>query len=127
MNRTRKGKLSAACSRARSALLSLSLVALVLAATGCSGVPRESKSENSRIAQLQTTSIPVEGMSCVSCAARVKRALKGIEGVKEVEVSLERREAIVQFSPEKVSPERLQTAIDGLGYKAGKPRTMEGK
>jgi copper chaperone CopZ len=66
-------------------------------------------------------------MSCVSCAARVKRALKGIEGVEHVEVSLERREAVVRFLPGKVTPQRLEAAINGLGYKAGKSRVVESK
>lgn len=77
--------------------------------------------------QVKTVSIPVEGMSCVSCAARVKRTLKGIDGVQFVEVSLERREATVRFSSDKVTPERLEAAINALGYKAGKSRVTESK
>lgn len=77
--------------------------------------------------QVKIVSIPVEGMSCVSCAARVKRTLKGIDGVQHVEVSLERREATVRFSSDKVTPERLEAAINALGYKAGKSRVTESK
>lgn len=77
--------------------------------------------------QVKIVSIAVEGMSCVSCAARVKRTLKGIDGVQFVEVSLERREAMVRFSSDKVTPERLEAAINALGYKAGKPRVTESK
>lgn len=99
---------------------------LVLGALSCSGARSESNSHTTD-PQLQTVSIPVEGMSCVSCAARVKRTLKGIEGVQQVEVSLERREAVVRFSLEKVSPQRLESAINGLGYKAGKSRVTEPK
>lgn len=83
--------------------------------------------QNTASSQVKTISIPVEGMSCVSCAARVKRTLKGIEGVQHVEVSLERREATVRFTPEKVTPERLEAAINELGYKAGKSRMVESK
>jgi len=83
--------------------------------------------QNTAPSRTKAVSIPVEGMSCVSCAARVKRTLKGIDGVQHVEVSLEHREAIVRFLPDKVTPERLQTAINALGYKAGKSRVMESK
>lgn len=83
--------------------------------------------QNSNAPQVKTVSIPVEGMSCVSCAARVKRTLKAIDGVQRVEVSLEHREATVQFSPAKVTPERLEAAINELGYKAGKSRVVESK
>jgi len=110
----------------RSLLLWLGAAMLVLGNTGCSAARSESNSHTT-VARLQTIIIPVEGMSCMSCAARVKRVLKGIEGVQEVEVSLEHREAMVRLSPEKVTAERLESAIDGLGYKAGKSRVTEPK
>lgn len=113
----------------RSALVLLLLSALVLAATvaGCSSSSTGTSKTQPAAPQLQTIRIPVEGMSCVSCAASVKRALKGIEGVQQVEVSLENREAVVRFSPEKVTTDRLESAINGLGYKAGKSRVAESK
>lgn len=69
--------------------------------------------------------IPVEGMSCSACVARVKRTLKGIEGVSDVKVSLEKREAEIRYQPEKTSPAKLGKAIDELGYKAGVPKWKE--
>ncbi len=113
--------------RLRAVLLWITPVAVVVAIVACSGAFSFVKAQNSSTPQVQTVSIPVEGMSCVSCAARVKRTLKGIEGVQQVEVSLERREAVVRFSPAKVTPERLESAINGLGYKAGKSRVAESK
>lgn len=112
--------------RLRAALLWISLL-VAGAMVACSGASSDLKAHNSSAPQGQTTSIPVEGMSCVSCAARVKRTLKGIEGVQHVEVNLERREAIVRFSSEKVTPERLESAINELGYRAGKSRVVESK
>lgn len=109
--------------RAGVVLLLLGAVAIALTVATHAGGSSDSKSGP----QVQTISIPVEGMSCVSCAARVKRALKRIDGVEQVEVSLERREATVRFRPDKVSPDRLKAAIDVLGYKAGQPRVVEGK
>jgi len=114
-------------SRLRATLLWISPLVIVAAMVACSGAPSDLKAQNSIAPQAQTISIPVEGMSCVSCAARVKRTLKGIEGVQHVEVSLERREAIVRFSPEKATPERLESAINKLGYRAGKSRVVESK
>lgn len=105
-------------------LVSLSVVALVMTVVSCSSGESESKAQSGAL-QLQTVRIPVEGMSCVSCAASVKRALKGIEGVQQVEVSLENREAVVRFFPEKVTSDRLESAVNGLGYKAGKARAAE--
>ena len=69
--------------------------------------------------------IPVEGMSCSACVARVKRGLKAVKGVSEVQVSLEKREAEVRYAPKKTSPEKLAKAIKDLGYKAGTPKPKE--
>lgn len=72
-------------------------------------------------AALRTVVIPVEGMSCVACAARIKKTLAAIEGVGHVEVSLGERRARVAFDSSRVSPERLVAAINGLGYHASAP------
>ena len=71
--------------------------------------------------QIKTTIIPVEGMSCASCAARIKRTLKGMSGVTDAEVSLEKRNVRVRYQEKKVTPKRLQAAINALGYKAKPP------
>ena len=72
-------------------------------------------------ANLTTVVIPVEGMSCVSCAARIKKRLASMNGVGEVEVSLGERHARVRFDPSRVSADRLAAAINDLGYHAGAP------
>ena len=65
--------------------------------------------------------IPIEGMSCGSCVSSVKKKVKSMDGVQDVEVSLEKREAKVSYASSEVSPEEIQKAISELGYKAGKP------
>lgn len=81
------------------------------------------------VSQLQTriVTIPVEGMVCASCTANVKKALKSIDGVTEVEVSLESRAARVRYVEGRTSPEQLVAAINRLGYRAGTPRAEETK
>ncbi|BDG09373.1 heavy-metal-associated domain-containing protein [Anaeromyxobacter paludicola] len=65
--------------------------------------------------------IPITGMHCDHCVQRVKTALQGIEGVKRVDASLEKSQAVVAFQKEKVKPAKLAEAIDALGFKAGAP------
>lgn len=65
--------------------------------------------------------IPIEGMSCGSCVSSVKKRVKSMDGVQDVEVSLEKREAKISYARTEVSPEEIQKAISELGYKAGKP------
>ncbi len=78
--------------------------------------PAASKEANMKVVQ-----IPVEGMSCAACVARVKKTLTSIGGVSDVEVSLVERRARVRFDPSRLSPDQLVAAIKGLGYQAGAP------
>lgn len=71
--------------------------------------------------EMKTVVMPVEGMSCVACAASVKKALKAIDGVADVKVNLVERNARIRFAPSKVSSDRLVAAVDSLGYRAGPP------
>lgn len=73
----------------------------------------------------QTVRIPVEGMACVACAARVKKTLKAIAGVDEVEVHLGERNARVRFDSRQITADRLVAAIKELGYSAGTPVPAE--
>jgi copper ion binding protein len=70
---------------------------------------------------VSTYTIPVQGMSCGSCVSNVKKTVKALDGVQDVEVNLEKREAKVSFARTEVSPEEIQKTINELGYKAGKP------
>ena len=68
---------------------------------------------------MKTIVIPVEGMTCVSCVARVKRTLTAIDGVVEINVDLEKRQTRVRYIEGRVTPEQLTEAINNLGYRAG--------
>ena len=73
----------------------------------------------------KTVTIAIEGMSCVACAARVKKALVAIDGVSDVEVSLADRYARVRYAASKLAPDRLVTAINELGYRASAPTEVK--
>ena len=59
----------------------------------------------------------VEGMSCNHCTAAVKKALEGIDGVKEADVSLEGKNAKVELDKD-VADEALVKAVEDAGYTA---------
>lgn len=69
----------------------------------------------------RTVVMPVTGMSCVSCAATIKRAVKAMDGVSRVEVSLANRTMEVTYDPSAVSPQQLAATVNDLGYRAGAP------
>ncbi len=97
------------------------ITTLALVVVGVFTSQEASRPTSTEQANLHTVVIPVEGMSCVACAARIKKSLTSIAGVGDVEVSLAERNAHVRFDPSRVAPERLVTAINGLGYQAGTP------
>ncbi len=65
-----------------------------------------------------TVGLEVKGMSCDSCANTIKTELESMEGVIKADVSFERSNAVVQYRPSKVEPERLIRKIRQIGYRA---------
>ena len=65
-----------------------------------------------------TIRIPVSGMTCAACQARVQRTLQREPGVADASVNLMMHDATVTYDPAAVTPERLVEAIRGTGYGA---------
>ncbi len=65
---------------------------------------------------MQTEILNVTGMTCGGCTASVTNALKGVDGVSDVNVSLSTGEATVQYDERRASPEQLKSAVTGAGY-----------
>ena len=66
--------------------------------------------------QVQSQELRVGGMTCSHCAANVRRALLACAGVTAAEVDLGGGAATV--TGERVDPEALRSAVEGLGYRA---------
>lgn len=47
---------------------------------------------------------------------RVKKAIEGIQGVKKVDVSLENKQAVVEFDEVKTDLEKIKAAVRETGY-----------
>ncbi|HTV01606.1 MAG TPA: heavy metal translocating P-type ATPase [Luteitalea sp.] len=67
---------------------------------------------------LTQVQIPVEGMTCAACQARVQRALTRVPGVSDASVNLLAHRASVRFDPSQVTPDALVSAIQATGYDA---------
>jgi Cu+-exporting ATPase len=61
--------------------------------------------------------LPIEGMTCASCVARVEKALKAVPGVGSAEVNLASETATVTLAAG-VRPELLVEAVRKAGYEA---------
>jgi Cu+-exporting ATPase len=70
---------------------------------------------------LERVDLPVEGMTCASCARRVSTALGRLDGVSEADVNLLAERATVVLDPAKVATTDLRAAIERLGYHSPEP------
>ena len=67
---------------------------------------------------METTTIKVDGMSCGGCVKSVTSVLTARDGVAKAEVSLEQKQAVVEFDATKVTREKLKGAIEDAGFDA---------
>lgn len=63
-----------------------------------------------------SATLPVAGMTCASCVARVERALKKVPGVVQADVNLATERARVEFLPGTADRQSLAAAVRGAGY-----------
>ncbi len=75
---------------------------------------------------LEEVTIPVEGMTCASCVARVERALSKLPGVEQANVNLATEQAAVRFDPSVVGLVRMFQAIADAGYGVRRERVVLG-
>ena len=68
--------------------------------------------------EVKSVTLEVQGMTCKLCPPMVKKALTNVKGVKKVDVSLEKKEAYLEYEDGVVKPEELIKAIDKGGFKA---------
>jgi Cu+-exporting ATPase len=65
--------------------------------------------------------LPVEGMTCATCAGRIETALAKLPGV-EAQVNLANDEAWIDYDPARTSPRQLAEAIEDAGYSVPRER-----
>lgn len=65
---------------------------------------------------LSRAEIPVKGMTCAACVARVERAIGKLPGILSVSVNLATEKAFVEYLPDTVSLSRIRQAIREAGY-----------
>jgi mercuric ion binding protein len=71
----------------------------------------------------KTVTLDVPGMTCSLCPITVKKALEKVHGASKVEVSYEKKEAVVTFDDARTGPDALIQATRNAGY----PSTVKGE
>ena len=62
---------------------------------------------------MTTTTLTIDGMTCMGCVANVTRLLKSEAGVREAQVTLTPGRAVVDYDEKLTSAERLKVTLDG--------------
>ncbi len=60
--------------------------------------------------------LPIKGMTCAACVARVQKALSELEGVMSAEVNLATEKATVEYIPAQVGIRDFKKAVKDAGY-----------
>lgn len=66
--------------------------------------------------EAQSVVIPIEGMSCTSCAARIQRVLGESDGIASASVNFASEKAKVDYDPAKTDPKRITKVIEDSGF-----------
>lgn len=64
---------------------------------------------------MEKTVLKIEGMHCSGCSTRLERVLNGIECVS-AKVSLENKNASVEYDTQKVTLNQICEAIEDAGF-----------
>ncbi len=70
---------------------------------------------------VQRCDLPIEGMTCAACAARIEKRLAKQPGVSSASVNYATKVATVKFDPGAIDARALAKVVDDLGYSAGVP------
>ncbi len=65
----------------------------------------------------ENISLPVEGMTCASCVARVEKTVSKFEGVTSVNVNLATEKITLEYNPSIVDFNKLAETVKDIGYK----------
>jgi Cu+-exporting ATPase len=66
--------------------------------------------------ELERCDLPVQGMTCASCAARIETDLADLPGVEQASVNFATHRATVTYDPEVTGPASFSAAVADLGY-----------
>lgn len=73
---------------------------------------------------LHVVELPIRGMTCASCVARIEDGLSKLIGVERVAVNFAVQRATISYEPERMTVARLATEIRELGYAVDAAETV---
>jgi Cu+-exporting ATPase len=67
-------------------------------------------------AETREVTLPIEGMTCASCVARIEKAVGKVAGVTEASVNLTTEKALIRYNPAQTRLSVIKKAILDIGY-----------
>lgn len=80
--------------------------------------PESEKKEIKEIGQRRRLDLPITGMSCAACAAKIQNSLSHLGGVNSASVNFAAEKATITYDPINVSVDDFLKTIKDLGYGA---------
>lgn len=71
--------------------------------------------------QVTRVDLPIEGMTCAACAARIERGLVQLDGVRECNVNFATSIATVSYDTATTTPDSMREVVTQLGYQSPEP------
>ncbi|MBK5105922.1 MAG: heavy-metal-associated domain-containing protein [Burkholderiales bacterium] len=65
---------------------------------------------------MEKVTLGISGMTCGGCVRSVGNVLNALDGVAKAEVSLEKKNAVVEYDPGKVQVEQLKRSVVEAGF-----------
>ena len=65
---------------------------------------------------MQTAILNINGMTCMGCVTSIEKVLEKITGVSDSDISLKKKQAKIQYDPEKTNINKLKEAIVEAGF-----------
>lgn len=82
----------------------------------CNAILSKAGFSLSKLQQLKTIQLDIEGMSCASCSSALERVLNRLDGVDEANVNLVMNRATITFDTKQIKLTEILHAIDQAGY-----------
>lgn len=71
--------------------------------------------------------VPIEGMTCASCAQTIEGALDKQEGIEKADVNLMTEKASIEFDPKKIDMDKISETVEKTGYKVAEKEEEKGE
>jgi len=65
---------------------------------------------------MEKVTLGISGMTCNGCVRSVTRVLSELKGVSKADVSLEGKNAVVDYDPASLGVDRLKRAVEEAGF-----------